>query len=249
MAPGDAFPPALPGGRTFAATIVAGLGDCAPGGRVRTDALARWLQDVAYRDVADAGLLDDGTWIVRRLRLRVEAFPRFDERCELVTFCSGVGTVLAERRTTIRGAAGGHVEAVALWVHLEPGGEGLRPPSDAYRAVYGSSAGDRRVRARLFHDPAPPPGAPARDFTFRAADLDLADHVNNAAYWTALEELLRGGEEPGLPLDAEVEHRAAGDAGPAQLIGGADRAWLLDPGGTTLATFVAHTGSDARTAE
>lgn len=226
-----------PGGRTFTAEVVAGLGDTAPGGRVRLDAIARWLQDVAYRDVGDAGLLDDGTWIVRRLRIRVEAFPTFDERCELTTFCSGVGAVLAERRTTIRGDAGAHVEAVALWVHLEPGGEGLRPPSDAYRDVYGTSAGDRRVRARLFHDPAPPPGAPARPFAFRAADLDVADHVNNAAYWTALEELLAGADDPAVPYDAEIEHRVPGDAGPATITGNAAAAWVLDPAGTTLATI------------
>lgn len=226
-----------PGGRTYTREVVAGLGDTAPGGRVRVDAIARWLQDIAYRDVGDADLLDDGTWIVRRLRIRVEAFPRFDERCELVTFCSGVGTVVAERRTSVRGDAGAHVEAVALWVHLEPGGDGLRPPSDAYRAVYGTSAADRRVRPRLFHDPAPPAGAPVRPFAFRAADLDVAAHVNNAVYWAALEELLAGADAPAVPYDAEIEHRAPGDAGPATLAGDRAAAWVLDPHGATLATI------------
>lgn len=238
----DALAAPRPGGRTFTGEVVAGLGDAAPGGRVRLDAIARWLQDVAYRDVGDAGLLDDGTWIVRRLRIRVERFPRFDERCALVTFCSGVGAVLAERRTTIRGDAGAHVEAVALWVHLEPGGERLRPPSDAYRDVYAASAGDRRVRARLFHDATPPPGAPVRPFAFRAADLDLADHVNNAAYWTALEELIAGDGEPPEPFDAELEHRAPGDPGSARIAGDAARAWVLAPDGTTLATVVSRAG-------
>lgn len=237
-----------PGGRTYTADVIAGLGDCAPSTRVRMDALARWLQDVAYRDVGDAGLLEDGTWIVRRLRIRVEAFPRFDERCALTTFCSGVGAVLAERRTTIRGEAGAHVEAVALWVHLEPGGEGLRPPSQAYWDAYGTSAGDRRVRARLFHDPSPPPDAETRPFAFRAADLDVARHVNNAAYWTALEELLAG-DEPGVPFDAEVEHRAPGDAGRAQLVGDASRAWVLGPDDTTLATIVVAPGEGGAPAQ
>lgn len=239
----DALVAPRPGGRTFSAEVVAGLGDAGPGGRVRFDALARWLQDVAYRDVGDAGLLDDGTWIVRRLRLRVERFPRFDERCTLTTFCSGVGQVVAERRTTVRGDAGAHVEGVALWVHLEPGGEGLRAPSDAYRAVYGASAGDRRVRARLFHDTAPPAGAAERPFTFRAADLDLADHVNNAAYWAALEELL-GRDDVPEPFDVELEHRAPSDAGTVRLAGDASRAWVLDPGGAPLATLVARAVGD-----
>ncbi|MBJ7332896.1 MAG: hypothetical protein JHC95_23585 [Solirubrobacteraceae bacterium] len=227
-----------PGGRTFTASVTAGLGDCAPGGRARLDALARWLQDVAYRDVADAGLLDDGSWIVRRLRLRVERFPVFDEACELTTFCSGLGQVLAERRTTVRGASGAHVEAVALWVHVESGGDGLRPPSQAYHDVYATSAGDRRVRARLFHDQRPPEGLAPEPFGFRAADLDLAAHVNNAVYWTALEEDLVG-TEPAMPFDAEIEHRTAGDRGPAGLIRDGAQRWILDGEGATLATIVA----------
>ena len=38
-----------------------GLADVAPGGRVRLDALARWLQDAAWADVVDSDLDDDGT--------------------------------------------------------------------------------------------------------------------------------------------------------------------------------------------
>ena len=46
---------------------------------MRLDAIARWLQDVAYEDLLDAGFEKSGVWIVRRLRLRVEAWPRFGE--------------------------------------------------------------------------------------------------------------------------------------------------------------------------
>jgi len=46
----------LPQGRVFSLTRRPLLGDCAPSGRVRLDAIARWLQDVAYTDVEDAGL-------------------------------------------------------------------------------------------------------------------------------------------------------------------------------------------------
>ena len=45
-------------------------------GRVRLDGLARWLQDVAYADVEDAGLAERAVWVVRRTRIRVERFPR-----------------------------------------------------------------------------------------------------------------------------------------------------------------------------
>ncbi len=57
-----------------------GFADCAPSGRVRLDALACWLQDVAYADVQDAGLEQAAVWVVRRTRIRVNRFPRFGER-------------------------------------------------------------------------------------------------------------------------------------------------------------------------
>src|SRR5207302_3777739 len=100
----------------------AALGDCAPSGRMRLDALARWLQDVAYDDVVDAGVADHAVWVVRRARMRIARFPRFGERAELATFCSGVGRAWAERRTSITraGEQASDVEAVSLWVHLDP---------------------------------------------------------------------------------------------------------------------------------
>src|SRR5579859_125402 len=110
-----------PGGRIFQADARTGFADCAPSGRIRLDALARWLQDVAYADVEDAGLADTAVWVVRRTRIRVNRFPRFGERFECTTFCSGLGRMWAERRTDVVSEDGERpdVEAVSLWVHLD----------------------------------------------------------------------------------------------------------------------------------
>ncbi len=104
------------------------------------------------------------------------------------------------------------VEALALWVHLDPDGAHPRPLPDGFEAVYGATAAGRRVRARLRHPAAPPDGAPRRPWRFRAADLDLAGHVNNAVYWQVLEEELVPAE-PVAAVDAEIEYRAPGGAG------------------------------------
>ena len=72
-----ALAPAPTAGRVFTDHARVGLGDVDPAGRVRLDAIARWLQDAAFADLVDSTLPDDGVWIVRRLRLRVERFPRF----------------------------------------------------------------------------------------------------------------------------------------------------------------------------
>jgi acyl-ACP thioesterase len=232
--------PAPAAGRVFTERFRAGLGDVAPGGRVRLDAIARWLQDAAFADVIDSGLRDDGVWVVRRLRLSVARFPRFGETAEVATWCSGTGPLWAERRTSVRGDDGSAVEAVALWVHLDADGARPRPMPEGFDDVYGPSAAGRRVRARLRHPAAAPAGAVSRPWRFRAADLDLAEHVNNAVYWQALEEELVGSassDAPGEPLDAEIEHRAPGDVGEATVLREGDRLWIADRDGDVLATL------------
>jgi acyl-ACP thioesterase len=246
-------PPA--GGRVFAHPAAVGLADVAPSGRARLDAIARWLQDAALADWVDADLGGGGVWVLRRLRLRVERFPRFGAALTVETFCSGTGALVAERRSTVRDDAGAAVQAVALWVHLDPDGAHPRPVPAGFEAIYGAATAGRRVRARLRHPAAPPPDATVRPWRFRAADLDLAGHVNNAVYWQVLEEELVAAEPArglpgGLPrrardavvggprwgLDAELEHRAAADAGEATVAAGAGMRWV-SAGGEVVATI------------
>jgi acyl-ACP thioesterase len=222
-------------GRVFRHPATTGLGDVSPAGRARLDAVARWLQDAAYADWVDAGLDDGGVWIVRRLHLRVERFPRFGDALEVATFCSGTGRLWAERRSTVRGDGGALIEAVAVWVHLDARGARPRPLPAGFEAVYGAAAAGRRVGARLAHPGEPPADAVSRPWRFRAADLDLANHVNNAVYWQAIEEELVA-EEPAGGLVAEIEHRAPGDPGAASVWSAGGMRWIVGEDGALLAT-------------
>jgi acyl-ACP thioesterase len=213
-------------GRRFARVLEPGLADAAPSGRVRLDALARWLQDVAHADVVDAGLGDRAVWVVRRARLRVERFPRFGEPAAVETFSSGAGRLWAERRTTVTTHGGGRVEAVALWIHLDSRHGRPVPLHDDELAVYGPSAAGRQVKARLRHPP-PPAEASRRPWWFRSTEMDLAGHVNNAAYWSALEEELVGdGTEPDA-LDAEIEFRTPAQPGRFDVLAAGTRRWIV----------------------
>jgi acyl-CoA thioesterase FadM len=154
--------PAPEAGRVFRHAASVGLGDVSPAGRARLDAIARWLQDAAYADWTDAGLDDGGVWIVRRLHLRVEEFPRFGDRLEVATFCSGTGRLWAERRSTVAVAGRALIEAVALWVHLDSRGVRPRPLPDGFEAVYGAAAAgtSRRVGSAARAVAAPRPACP-----------------------------------------------------------------------------------------
>jgi acyl-ACP thioesterase len=241
----DELVPPPADGRLFRHPVAAGLADAAPSGRVRLDAIARWLQDAALADVVDSGLDGGGVWVLRRLRLRVARFPRFGEALEVATFCSGTGALVAERRSTVRlagadGATGGAragdavVEALALWVHLDPDGTHPRPLPEGFETVYGAAAAGRRVRARLRHPATPPGDVGARAWQFRAADLDLAGHVNNSVYWQVLEEELVATEPQ--RIDVEIEYRAAADAGEATVVAAEGMRWV-SAGGDVVATI------------
>jgi acyl-ACP thioesterase len=225
----DAEPAA---GRVFERILMPGIADGVGDMRIRLDAIARWLQDVAYADLLDAGFEQEGIWIVRRVRLRVEAFPRFGEPVTVRTFCSGVGRFSAERRSSVRGATG-RVDAVALWVWIDANGEPARFP-ERFVELYGESAAGRGAPVRLRH-PEPPAESERTPWSFRAADVDVAGHVNNSHYWEPLEEEFAAGEPDGI--DAEIEHRDPALPGPAFVVHDGAGTWIEGADGAVHASI------------
>ncbi len=226
-------------GRVFTEPPVRpGLADCAPTGRVRLDALARFVQDIAYADAEDARLSRRAAWVVRRTRMRVDRFPRFGERLELATFCSGLGRMWAERRTTIAGDAGGEVQVVSLWVHLDPLSGRPTPLTEEEIEMWGGSTAGRKVTARLHH-PSPEGAEDGLPWRFRATECDLAEHINNAAYLQPLEdELLRGGGGELESIDVEIEYRSPAQPGDKLVLRDGARRWIVSPDGEVHASLI-----------
>ena len=223
-----------PGGRAFEREMRPGIADADAAGRCRLDAIARWLQDVAYADLVDAGFEGRGAWIVRRTRMRVETFPRFGDDLTVRTFCSGIGRFSAERRTSIRSERT-VVETVALWVCLDPeAGRPMRFPPD-FLAAYEESAGGRDANVRLRH-PDPPAGAAREPWRFRASEMDPAGHINNSHYWTPLEEEFAGAEP--ASIDAEIEYRDPAMPGEVDLIRDGSSMWISSTEGEIHASLL-----------
>ena len=170
-------------GRTFTAERTARLGDVDPNGAVRLDAVARYLQDVATDDAVDAGFSNAMGWLVRRSLIRVATPAVLNERLELTTFCTGFGRSWAERRTTVRGANGAEIDGVSLWVQIDV--ESGRPArlTDEFVEAYGEAAAGRIVSSKFSLDRSPSPDASPVPNPFRATDLDVFGHLNNAAQW------------------------------------------------------------------
>jgi acyl-ACP thioesterase len=182
-----------------------GLADVRPDTTVRLDALARFLQDAADEDAATSSVPMPGAWVLRRLTMRIERTPRFRADLALATWCSGVGARWAERRTDVSFGDMVCVESAGLWVYIDTAtGAPARLP-DGFDDEWGVSAGGRQVRATLQHD-APPAAARRAPWPLRAVDLDVMDHVNNAAYWAPVEEELARRGRPRVTA-AEMEFR------------------------------------------
>ncbi len=214
--------PARPAsGRVFESRRRVRLADADATGRLRLDAVARYLQDVATDDVADAGVeYADTAWVVRRTVVDVDMPFLGDTEVELATWCSGVASSAAARRTSLRGDRGGSIDTETIWIHVDRDGRPARH-TEAFLEVYAPVAEGRRATTRLELG-GPPADAETAPWPLRATDVDVLGHVNNAAYWAPVEqrfaprlrESLRATLEYRRPidLDEEVSAVVAGDA-------------------------------------
>ena len=195
-------------GRVVSRTRPVRLGDVDVRARLRLDAIARYLQDIATDDATDARLEDAFGWVVRRTMIEVHRAAGLDERLELSTFCAGTGRSWAERRTSISGDRGASIEAVSLWIRVDPSSGRPTGLGDDFVSAYGAAAGGRQVSSRL-QLAGPPDDADRRPWELRRVDIDPLGHVNNAAQWAIVEEELPAdGSRRGV---AEMEHRAPVD--------------------------------------
>ena len=221
-------------GRIFTSRRRVRLADVTPSGRVRVDAIARYLQDIARDDSADSGLPNPMAWVVRRTAIVVGSAPVFQEQVDLATWCSGVGGRWAERRTTIAGDLGGLVETATIWVHVDPDTGRPARLGPEFAELYGDTAAGRKVDARLAHEAEPPATAVVRPWTWRSTDFDVLAHVNNAAYAATVEEAIAAEAAPSPSIDGcriELEYRD-----PALL--GSAATWAVAPTGDGFGLWV-----------
>jgi acyl-ACP thioesterase len=200
--------PSLPrptAGRTFSARRRVRLADMDERGRLRLDAVARFLQDVAIDDVQETGWgTPEHLWFVRRIRVEVRTPFLEDREVALVTWCSGLAAIAAGRRWSLQGDRGGRIEVDSVWIHLGPD---QRPARIEAFGVYAEAAGGRAVSTRL--ELSPNDGnVPRMPWALRSTDVDVHGHVNNAVHWQAVEDAARrAGVDLASPLAAELDYR------------------------------------------
>ncbi len=195
-------------GRRFVTKRHVRLGDVDPSDQLRFDAIGRYAQDLANDDALDAGLQESLNFVVRKTVIAIDTPPSFREPLTCTTFCNGVGGRWAGRQSVFRGGHGALVTMSAVWVHVDTETGRPKKLSDGFHETFDESAQGQKASIKLLHDPTVTDDAESMPWPFRWADLDLLGHVNNAAYWRPIEQLIRQHRLSRQSMTAELEYRS-----------------------------------------
>jgi medium-chain acyl-[acyl-carrier-protein] hydrolase len=197
--------------------------EAGPDGRVRTSALLRYAQDVAWRHSEDLGFdrrwyAQRGRWwVVRAIELEVLAPVSMGRTLRVATAVIGHRRIWARRLGEFQLVDGTLAARVTTdWVILDERGRLVRIPED-----FGRSFSNPEIDGEIFRveQTEPPADAFGLDLRVRPHDLDPMGHVNNAVYLDWIEELLAAaGLQPAveaLPRRMRLEYRASAEPGDA----------------------------------
>jgi acyl-ACP thioesterase len=167
--------------------------EAGPDGNLRTSALLRYAQDVAWRHSEELGFdrawyQERGLgWVVRGVELELAAPIPLGTTLRVSTAVVGHRRIWARRLGECRFADGGLAARVTTdWVLLDGRGRVVRIPDD-----FGVAFTNPEVKSEILRI-TPGGGEPVahHELAVRPTDLDPIDHVNNAVYVDWLEEAL-----------------------------------------------------------
>jgi acyl-ACP thioesterase len=185
-----AVPPA--DGLGFATSWPVRTGDVDPDNRLRFDGITRYLQDIGSDNLDASELADlDPLWIVRRTVIDVVRPALWPDRIHLRRWCSGLSTRWSAMRVQLTSEKGALIETEGFWINISPDTGMPTRISDKGIALLSRTTDEHRLKWRPWLGGPPPEddGTDAR-FHLRSTDLDPMGHVNNAAYWHAVEDHL-----------------------------------------------------------
>ena len=187
------------------------VGDIDRGGRLRLDAAARLIQDIGQDHVHALGF--DKTHpvgVVRRTIVDLIRPIEFQDMLRLRRWCSGTSTRWCEIRVRIDGGKGGLIESEAFWININRDTGMPSRLGDDFLDELQRSTDVHRLRWTPYLTPGGREDAEqVREYPVRFTDIDLFDHMNNAVYWSVVEDYLSTRPELlGSPLRVTLEHEA-----------------------------------------
>ena len=165
---------------------------------LRTSSLLRLMQDTSVAHTEALGLTKEKTleqgllWVIARQHIVIHRMPVYDEDIQICTWPDKMQHLFFPRRHQVFSADGSIclVEAEALWLLMDQKDRHMVFPSDYELSLPG--------RTDVSDFPDIPPIRSASDaaavnqtlYTPRFSQTDLNGHVNNAAYFDLIDDLL-----------------------------------------------------------
>ncbi|MEO9327878.1 acyl-[acyl-carrier-protein] thioesterase [Gordonia aurantiaca] len=202
---GTSLPDRKDGARCFEGRYRVRTGDVDQEMRVRLDAVARYLQDVANDNIEATDFhATDPFWIVRRTVIDVVRPISWPATVTAQRWCGALSTRWTNMRVRLTAEhetnrfnpdprPDGLIETEAFWINVNDQGMPSRL-SDAAFEMLSSMTDEHRLRWKPMNpEKAPAPEdieLPDREHVLRSTDFDPFKHLNNAAYLEAIEDEL-----------------------------------------------------------
>ena len=191
------------------------LNDISIDGKVRSWVIFDYLQDAAGKHADQLGLglkqlrKSDLSWVLSRIRVRMESFPEYGDTVQVATYPSGFDRLFAYRQFVLSSAQTGKIFGVAgsAWLTLNP--ENFRPVSPA-KYLTGlpqwEFEGDIYFQGDSLGKLPPPEVELATPVQQRVSTalVDYNNHLNNAFYAMFTEDWL-GVRQNGLVRMSEIQ--------------------------------------------
>jgi acyl-ACP thioesterase len=134
----------------------------------------------------------------------------FQDMLRMRRWCSGTSNRWCEMRVRIDGRKGGLMESEAFWININRETQGPARIADDFLEGLRRTTSVDRLRWKAYLKAGSRDDAEqVRDYPVRVTDIDLFDHMNNAVYWTVIEDYLFAHPELlAEPLRVTIEHDA-----------------------------------------
>jgi acyl-CoA thioesterase FadM len=208
-------------GAGFSAPFRVRFDEAAPDGRIRTSALLRYAQDLAWIHSASLGFDRTWygehrlTWLVRAANVAVLGPIPVGATLTGTTRVTGFRRVWSRRHSDVRDAAGALAATVDIdWVLVDDRGVPTRIPA-IFETTFRVPPGTLVLGRVALDDP--PAGAHRHPFTVRPQELDPMAHVNNAVYADWIDEAVIAAGDPvsigAIPRVMRLDYASAAEPG------------------------------------
>ncbi|MFD4785316.1 acyl-ACP thioesterase domain-containing protein [Rhodococcus qingshengii] len=204
--------------RTFEKTYRIRIDDVDPRMIVTNAGIARFLQDIALdmTEQSEFGATNP-FWIVRRNVIDVLDPITWPGDVHIKRWCSATSAMWVSMRQTLKGVpetspfnsqarSPGLIETESFCINVTREGRPTRIDENSL-GRWSEGGTDKRLRWKTLNSTEVPDCAGEQDFTLRHCDFDMFHHMNNAAYWHAVDQYqVRWDEVTSAPHRAVIEY-------------------------------------------